>query len=253
MTVLWQVFLVLQGVLLVVIQNKNRTITIMRNLYPLPLTPLFHFILDLMTKVDDVVKSWLSVFEGFVVVLFDWFPFRHFWCYLVADSLVRYFWWHPGVFWWPSGWCWWCGEWRLMARHHQQPGEAVVVLVQPSHAGSTRWQAPGPRASDTLHQMVTEGGQHCDGGAGPLHQARRCWPWLSRKLSLAARGEDAENRLSINSQSFLPAPSCWDLASLPPSRPILTQQFEGKVGLSICCKENLESLKDSPSFILYDL
>ena len=67
------------------------------------------------------------------------------------------------------------------------------------------------------------------------------------------RREDAENRLSINSQSFLPAPSCWDLASLPPSRPILTQQFEGKVGLSICCKENLESLKDSPSFILYDL
>ena len=73
---------------------------------------------------------------------------------------------------------WWCGEWRLMARH-QHHWEAVVLLLllQLSHAGSTRWRAPGPRrASDTFHQMVTEGRQHCDGGAGPLHQARR--PWL---------------------------------------------------------------------------
>ena len=50
--------------------------------------------------------------------------------------------------------------------------------------------------------------------------------------------EDAENRLSINSQSFLPAPSWWDGASLPPSRPILTQQFEDKLGHSIYCKRN---------------
>ena len=70
-----------------------------------------------------------------------------------------------------------------MARHqHGLP----VVLVQLSHAGSTRWRA-GPRPSDTFHQMVTEGRQHCDGGAGPLHQAR---PF--RKLSRLWKREEAE-------------------------------------------------------------
>ena len=31
---------------------------------------------------------------------------------------------------------------------------------------------------------------------------------------------------------FSPGPSCRDVASVAPSRPILTQQFEGKVGHS---------------------
>ena len=63
--------------------------------------------------------------------------------------------------------------------------------------------------------------------------------------------EDAENRLSINSQSFLPAPSCRDVASLPPSRPILTQRFEGKVGRSrYIAKKVQENTKKSLSFIL---
>ena len=123
--------------------------------------------------------AWLSPFQTFLVATSCVIWWRTVWS--------GRFWWHPGVIWWPSGWCWWCGEWRLMARHHGT-GEAVVVLVQLSHAGTgTRWRpAPGP-SEGTLHQMVTEGGQHCDGGAGPLHQAR--WPWLSRKLSPSPSGE----------------------------------------------------------------
>ena len=63
--------------------------------------------------------------------------------------------------------------------------------------------------------------------------------------------EKTPNRLSINSQSFLPAPSCRDVASLPPSRPILTQRFEGKVGRSrYIAKKVQENTKKSLSFIL---
>ena len=109
-----------------------------------------------------------------------------------------------------------CGEWRLMARHqHGLP----VVLVQLSHAGSTRWRA-GPRPSDTFHQMVTEGRQHCDGGAGPLHQAR------DLSLRFSWRGK------TLHRQTFdeLPELSTGTrLSLLPLSEPILILQLRASL------------------------